>query len=568
MTSPNTALKSVFYTALAVSFVVTPNLVHAGSRHKGLLEALPSPGSDKPVKKPVPPPGSRIPPAGKSTAGPELATPVAPDALYTAPTATQCNFSSETGFGTWTILQALPGKMGTVFLVAASQASNAQPLLISLDVARGAVSFPLGREKTILRLYANSKSGDLVATTPQDGIYVYQSAKNTWTPMYSGQRFHGFAWRGDTVGYTLVDINGVRTLTKLELFYTHTYPHAYHTHEDVRVTDANGDWILMIRRPSPGRAPGEILRVHERRQSETVSVSENTRALEALFTAGNAHVLSLEDIEGKGASVWVTAHKGGKRRPFAAETSPVREIFLSPDRLTIGITTDDWGIRSSRLVHIDHAASAAAQWPIDRKRFETLRVFPLNGDPKRPLAFAVRSSPEQADALIGVEGTGTRVVWAQKLYSCLLKWRRTVLKRTDGSDLIVDIYEPKTPADAPKRSLVHIARHESPHAPEFRALRTYWIQNGWTILEPHIRGSNERGTDFILAGSPPAPWQDVQQALKFEADNLGSKTRTLKIVSDLPSDKLGGTGDVAYSCLAVTPDGNCATRDTARSVLK
>jgi hypothetical protein len=532
---------------------------------------LPSTASKPPVPRKV---QATEPASPKSNAN----TQQAGGEAYVNPSG-KCLFSTA-DFGLWKIRRLLVQSDRSIYFVASSEAERGnQSSLLHLDIASKKVTPTLPAAVSVRDAALDPAGKRMAAVESSSGVWI--SKDQSWEKLLADQQVFEFKWAGQQEAFiTRKGENGF-ILSKWKIAGGEPTNIAHSTKTPFRLLDVSPstNQVAFVKGALDTKSE---LYVYE--DGKTRHLPTNSRVLQAAFTKDERNLFVLEDIDGNGAVLRLYSLKTNSApRAVSAEKLPAAQLSLSADRLALSLETQDWGLPHVKLFSIDASGTRIGEWPLtpDARASAHETVVYAEGT-NMPRAIAAVSSLEKADHIVLFDRGNSKTLWEQKdTQGCVQRWHRQAVTAPDKTDFIVDIYEPRAPdsvaVKAQQKIVIHVPRSsDHPPRPLFASVRQYWLQNGWTVVEPHLRGSREVGTHFIQAAQSSTWEDDILEVVKQVEPRI-SNTKTPSPIEkrEILSEKL-----LVFRALAINGKSpyapysinkaceNCSALELARALQK
>jgi|GEM_PF-4738645 len=508
--------------------IIGASNAEAKIRHKaapGQLELnsggkLPSTASKPPVPRNVQ--------AAKPTAPKQKPnTEPAPGEVYVNQSG-KCTFSTA-DFGLWKIRQLLVQSDRSIYFLAVSESNRGnQTSLLHLDIASKRVTPSLPAAVSVRSAALDPSLKRVAAVDAAAGVWI--SKDQSWEKLLDGQQVLDFKWAGPQNAFITRKIDNGFTLSKWKVGDGESTAIAFTSKVPLQLHDVSplNNQVAFVKAVSDTKSELYLFE-----DGKTRNLTTGTRVLQAAFTKDERNLFVLEDIDGNGAVVRLYPLKTNSApRTLSAEKLPAAHFSLSADRLALSLETQDWGLPYVKLFSIDASGTRIGEWPLTASAKASAHETVVYAEgTNMPRAIAAVSSLEKADHIVLFDRGNSKTLWEQKdTQGCAQRWHRQEVKAQDEVSFIVDIYEPRAPESvavkAQQKIVIHVpSSADHPPRPLFASVRQYWLQNGWTVVEPHFRGSQEVGTKFIQAAQSSTWEDDILEVVKQVEPRI-SNTKT------------------------------------------
>jgi len=481
---------------------------------------LPSTATKPPVPRKV---EGGQPISSKATANTDPAN----DRAYVNPSG-KCLFSTAE-FGLWKIHRLLVQSDRSLYFLASSGADRgSQVSLLHLDITSKKVTPALPAAVTIRDAALDPTLKRVAAVETGNGVWI--SKDQDWEKHLQGHQVMKFKWAGPQNALITEKVDNGFTLSKWKIGDGQPTSIAFSNKAPFQLHDVSPSTNQVAFTKAISETKSELLLFED---GKTRALTTGSRVIQAAFTQDERNLFVLEDIDGNGAIVRLYSLKStSTARTLSAEKLPVAQISLSADRLALSVETQDWGLPHVKLFSVDASGTRIGEWPLTAGAQASAHETVVYAEgTNMPRAIAAVGSLEKADHIVLFDKGNMKTLWEQKdTQGCAHRWHRQAVTAPDKLNFIVDIYEPRSPESvavkAQQKIVIHIPRSaEHPPRPLFASVRQYWLQNGWTVVEPHLRGSKEVGTHFIQAAQSSTWEDDILEVVKQVEPRI-SNTKT------------------------------------------
>ncbi len=491
----------------------------------------------------------------------------------------KCLFSTA-DFGVWKIRRLLVQSDRSIYLLAASEADRGnQTSLLHLDIASKKVTPALPAAVSIRDAALDPSLKRIAAVEAGTGLWI--SKDQNWEKHLEGHQVLDFKWAGPQNAFLTQKVENGFSLSKWKVGDGQPTTIAFSNKASFQLHDVSPSTNQVVFAKVVSNTKSELYLFED---GKTRNLTTQSRVVQAAFTKDERNLFVLEDTDGNGAVVRLYSLKTNSApRTLSAEKLPAAQLSLSADRLALSLETQDWGLPQVKLFSIDASGTRIGEWPLSvaapASAHET--VVYAEGT-NMPRAIAAVSSLEKADHIVLFDRGSTKTLWEQKdTGGCAQRWHRQAVRAQDEVSFIVDIYEPRAPESvavkAQQKIVIHVPRSaEHPPRPLFSSVRQYWLQNGWTVVEPHLRGSQEVGTKFIQAALS-STWEDDLLEVVKQVEPRISHTKTPSPIEkrEILSEKnlifralaINGKSPYAPYSIAKACE-NCSALELARALQK
>lgn len=491
----------------------------------------------------------------------------------------KCLFSTA-DFGLWKIHRLVVQSDRSLYFLASSEADRGnQVSLLHLDIPNKKVTPALPAAVSIRDAALDPSGKRIAAVETGNGIWV--SKEQEWEKLLPNHHVLDFRWAGPQNAFITEKVENGFTLSKWKVGDGQPTSIAFSNKAPFQLYDVSPSTNQAVFAKAVSDTKSELYLFED---GKTRNLTTDSRVIQAAFTQDERSLFVLEDIDGNGAIVRLYSLKTKSApRALSAEKLPAAQISLSADRLALSLESQDWGLPQVKLFSIDASGTRIGEWPLTAGAQASPHATVVYAEgTNMPRAIAAVSSLEKADHIVLFDRGNTKTLWEQKdTLGCAQRWHRQAVTAPDKLNFIVDIYEPRSPESvavkAQQKIVIHIPSGvDHPHRPLFASVRQYWLQNGWTVVEPHLRGSKEVGTHFIQAAQSSTWEDDILEVVKQVEPRI-SNTKTPSPIEkrEILSEKflvfraLAVNGKSPYAPYSIAKAcENCSALELARALQK
>lgn len=247
---------------------------------------------------------------------------------------------------------------------------------------------------------------------------------------------------------------------------------------------------------------------------------------------------------------WVKPLEGGEARPVYQEEADQSNASWSPDGSKVLFTSNYNGTHKLNVVGIDGGSITTLVDP--EMGVVSDPIWSPDGE---HVAYTLETPTTTKDLFV-IDNNGRNV--RQLTYSMpagnyserLVEPQKIEYQSTDGLTISAYLYEPEEPGDYPGIMWIH-GGPTSQFNDSFQQHVQYFVNNGYVVLQPNIRGSSGYGKDFEKANQKcwgHCDMEDVRAGVEY-----------LKQLPNINPDKMGihGTsygGIMSMAAVAFEPD--------------
>ncbi len=246
------------------------------------------------------------------------------------------------------------------------------------------------------------------------------------------------------------------------------------------------------------------------------------------FSADSKSLFLISDAANGKREVFL--HRMGEKYPgrqIAQEKSEIEKLVLDDKRERIGISINRDGYATFSWANITAKGATVSKW--QELKTETGVIGTARFGEGNSIFYNFSNSRRTWDAWES-KGTGKPILWTQSTngnldQNCFLKEELVSYPSFDGKEIPAFLYRPQGAVrDIPFIVYIH-GGPEGQFRPTFNKTFQYFLQNGFGILAPNVRGSTGYGRDFTMADDYKKRMDSVQDGV-FAAKWLLEKRHT------------------------------------------